>query len=149
MASLYVWGFDGGEESLRLSADRGIAFQLTNVLRDLREDSTKSRCYLPEDELARFHITPAQLADPATATSKNFLDLMHFQIDRARSYYEKSSPLESKINLDSRPTLIAMTAIYRGILEKIAANPAKVLTHRVRLSTLSKLLIGWRAMRHK
>jgi len=149
MASLYVWGFEGDEETLRLSADRGIAFQLTNVLRDLREDSSKGRCYLPEDELARFGLTPQQLANPATVASKNFLELMRFQIERARSYYEKSAPLESRINADSRPTLIAMTAIYRGILEKIAANPGKVLSHRVRLSTLSKLLIGWRAMRAK
>jgi phytoene synthase len=74
---------------------------------------------------------------------------MQFQIQRARSYYEKSAPLEARIQPDSRPTLVAMTAIYRGILEKIAANPASVLRKRVRLSTLSKLLIGWRAMRSR
>ena len=152
MASLYVWGFEGGQHTLELAAARGIAFQLTNVLRDLREDSTRDagpRCYLPTEELARFQIEPADLASPKLAASKNFLDLMQFQLDRARDYYEQSSTLESKITADSRPTLIAMTAIYRGILEKIALNPAKVLTHRIRLSTPSKLLIGWRAMRNK
>ena len=54
LASLYVWGFEGGEATLKLSVDRGIAFQLTNVLRDLREDAARGRCYLPREELERF-----------------------------------------------------------------------------------------------
>jgi phytoene synthase len=149
IASLYVWGFEGGDASLALSVDRGIAFQLTNVLRDLREDGARGRCYLPTEELERFGLTAEQLASPELATSPKFLDFMRFQIDRTRSYYEKSMPLKAKVAADSRPTLVAMTAIYRGILEKIAADPGQVLRGRVRLSTLSKLLIGWRAMRGK
>jgi phytoene synthase len=149
IASLYVWGFEGGEATLALSADRGIAFQLTNVLRDLREDAARGRCYLPLDELAQAGVTPGQLASGELSRSPKFWEFMGFQIERARSYYEKSSPLESKVAADSRATLLAMTAIYRGILEKIAADPGAVLRKRVRLSTLSKLMIGWRALRAK
>jgi phytoene synthase len=146
---LYVWGFEGGEATLALSADRGIAFQLTNVLRDLREDAARGRFYLPSDELAQAGITAEQLASGELSRSPKFWEFMGFQIERARSYYEKSSPLESKVAADARPTLVAMTAIYRGILEKIAADPGAVLRKRVRLSTLSKLMIGWRALRAK
>jgi phytoene synthase len=149
IASLYVWGFEGGEATLAVSADHGIAFQLTNVLRDLREDSARGRCYLPADELTRFGLTAEQLTSPELATSPKFWEFMGFQVERARSYYEKSMPLKLKVAADSRPTLVAMTGIYRGILEKIAVDPGQVLRKRVRLSTWSKLLIGWRAMRGK
>ena len=74
-------------------------------------------------------------------------DSWRFQIDRAASLYEISSPLEERVARDSRPTLRAMTDIYRGILTKIAADPRRVLSERVSLSVLSKLRIGWRADR--
>ena len=105
----------------------------------------ESRCYLPADDLARFHITPQQIAtDKALANRPEFLALMRYQIDRARDFYDRSAPLDSRIQPDARPTLDAMTAIYRGILEKIAAHPAQVLHRRIRLSPLAKLLIAWR-----
>ncbi|MCL2648159.1 MAG: squalene/phytoene synthase family protein [Phycisphaerales bacterium] len=161
IASLYVWGFDStgpsASETLQLAADRGIAFQLTNILRDLHEDAAKpngtgqGRCYLPEEDLAKFQIAPEQIGKGREggelAGNSNFLALMQFQIARARSYYDSSAPLAARISADSRPTLQAMTDIYRGILEKIAENPAKVLTTRVKLSTPQKLLIAWRALR--
>ncbi len=147
VASLYVWGFEGGEETVDLAVDRGIAFQLTNVLRDLREDAGRGRCYLPADELARFGLSEAAIA--RGESSAGFVAFMEFQIKRARGYYEKSAALEGRVRADSRATLGAMTAIYRGILEKIAEDPARVLTERVGLGKVKKLLIGWRAMRGK
>jgi len=147
VASLYVFGFDGGAETLKLGVDRGIAFQLTNILRDLREDAAppRLRCYLPADELARFGVTANALA--GGQAEPGFLELMKFQVRRAGEFYERSASLESHIQADARPTLSAMTAIYRGILEKIAAQPQAVLHGRVRLSKWAKLRIGWRAMR--
>jgi phytoene synthase len=147
LASLYVWGFEGGEETLKLSADRGVAFQLTNVLRDVREDAAppRGRCYLPQEELARFGVQEAELA--RGEMTENVLALLRFQVERAESFYARSAALEGKIRADSRPTLVAMTGIYHGILRKIAENPARVMTERVRLSTVSKVMIGWRAMR--
>ena len=147
VASLYVFGFKGGEETLNLGVDRGIAFQLTNILRDLREDAgpPRGRCYLPQDELASFGVT-AQSVARGEAGSR-FVDLMAFQVRRAQEYYERSAPLESRVQPDARPTLSAMTEIYHGILQRIAARPEAVLHGRVRLSAWAKLRIGWKAMR--
>jgi len=145
VASLYVWGFEGGEETLKLGVEKGVAFQLTNILRDLREDSARGRCYVPSDELARFGVTAEEIG--RGVVTPGFLRLMAFQVERAEGFYARSSALEQRVQLDSRPTLRAMTAIYHGLLLKIAENPARVMTGRVRLSKWAKLMIGWRAMR--
>src|SRR6185295_8295085 len=97
-ASLYVFGFENGfarEETLQLGVDRGIAFQLTNVLRDLREDAARGRCYIPQEELHQAGVSEKQLS--AGDPGGGFMDLMRRQIDRARAYYEKSTPLEERI----------------------------------------------------
>jgi len=145
LASIYVWGFTGGHATEALAIDRGIAFQLTNVLRDLAEDTGRGRCYLPADDLERFGVTTADLQ--SRTGGQPFLDLMNFQIARAREYYASSAALESFVPPDSRPTLIAMTQIYRSLLEKIARHPERVLHQRVRLGNFTKLGIAWHAMR--
>jgi phytoene synthase len=144
LASIYVWGFEGGEETEELAIQRGIAFQLTNILRDLKEDAARGRFYLPTSEVNG----AMNLADLRNGhLSPGFERAMRFQLDRAEDYYRKSAPLESRISPDSRPTLVAMTQIYHTLLEKIAARPARVLRHRVSLSLWAKLRIGWRALR--
>jgi phytoene synthase len=147
LASIYVWGFEGGAETEGLAVDRGVAFQLTNILRDLREDAARGRTYLPGEDLAVMNVTESDLRDGRGG--KPFRDLMRFQIDRAEHYYQKSRPLESRIESDSRPTLVAMTQIYHRLLKKVAVEPERVLRERVRLSLVSKLMIGWRAARSK
>jgi phytoene synthase len=144
LASIYVWGFEGGQETEQLAIDRGIAFQLTNILRDLREDATRGRFYLPRAEVnGAMNLADLREGRP----SPGFERAMRFQLDRAEDYYRKSAPLESRISPDSRPTLVAMTQIYHTLLKKIAADPRRVLRHRVSLSLWSKLRIGWRALR--
>jgi len=145
LASIYIWGFEGGAETEALAIDRGIAFQLTNILRDLREDAANDRIYLPTDELAQFGVTADDLR--SARGGKRFLDLMRFQIDRAESFYMRSATLEQRVSADSRPTLATMTEIYRRLLRKVAQEPERVLHERVSLSLLSKLRIGWRASR--
>src|SRR5581483_1316505 len=76
-----------------------------------------------------------------------FIRLVRNQIGRIESYYEKSAELESRLAPDSRPTMVAMTEIYRGLLVKIAQDPQRVLRERVSLSLIHKLRIGWRATR--
>jgi phytoene synthase len=147
LASIYVWGFEGGEATEAMSVDRGIAFQLTNVLRDVREDAARGRIYLPRAELAERGVSEEDLI--SGNGGNGFRELMNFQIHRAETYYERSAILESRISRDSRPTLTAMTAIYRGLLRKVARRPERVLSERVSLSLTSKLFIGWRAMRAK
>ena len=145
LASIYIWGFEGGIDTQNLAIDRGLAFQLTNILRDLKEDADRGRTYLPLEDLEAFHLTEADLRDPRGG--EGFSRLMRFQIDRAESYYRRSEPLEDRIQRDSRPTLTAMTQIYHGLLKKVAAEPERVLRERVSLSLVRKLMIGWRAAR--
>jgi phytoene synthase len=147
VGSIHVFGFDGGAETIELAVQRGVAFQLTNILRDLREDGGRGRIYLPRSELREAGVAEADLL--AGRSSEAFVRLMRQQIERARDFYDKSSPLESRIEAASRPTLAAMTEIYRGLLEKIAADPRRVLHQRVSLSPLSKLRIAWRAARSR
>jgi phytoene synthase len=145
LASIHVFGFVGGGATEQLALHRGTAFQLTNILRDLREDASRGRCYLPRAELEEFGVTDAQLR--SGATSEPFDRFMRFQVERARSFYDRSDELVHRVQRDSRPTLVAMTQIYRGLLEKIAGDPQRVLRQRVSLSPWSKLRIGWKAVR--
>lgn len=147
VASLYVFGFDGGEEMLKLGADRGIAFQLTNILRDVREDAARGRCYLPEEEMHDYGVSASALSQGLS--SPEFRHLMAFQVERARGFYERSQALERHVHADARPTLAAMTAIYRGVLEKIAQHPDAVLKGRVGLSAVAKVRIAWQALRNR
>jgi phytoene synthase len=147
LASIYIWGFEGGADTEELAVDRGVAFQLTNILRDLREDAARGRTYLPMEDLAVMNVTEDDLR--STRGGKAFRELMQFQIDRAEAYYTKSEPLEERIQRDSRPTLVAMTQIYHRLLKKVAVEPERVLRERVSLSLLSKLMIGWRAARSR
>jgi phytoene synthase len=147
LACVYIWGFEGGKSTEAMALDRGVAFQLTNVLRDLREDAQRGRTYLPKQELAALDLTAEDLVDGQNGKAEAFRRLMRRQIERAEMYYEKSAGLEERISSDSRPTLVAMTAIYRGLLRKVSRRPERVLVGRVSLSLPRKLLIGWRALR--
>jgi phytoene synthase len=147
LASIHIWGFEGGASTEALAVERGIAFQLTNILRDLREDAARGRTYLPLDELRAAGISPGELHEGTGGAG--FVELMHRQIARAQSYYDSSAALDGLIARDSRSTLVAMTQIYHGLLEKVKANPQRVLRQRVSLSPFSKLRIAWRAARSR
>ncbi len=145
IAAIYIWGFSD-PRAPQLAEQRGIAMQLTNILRDLREDAARGRCYLPADDCRLFDCndwTPAIAPPPS-----RFEDLVYFQANRAAEYYDLSSPLESMIDPDARPTLGIMTDIYHGILNRIIDSPHAVLRQRVSLSTLTKLKLvarhAWR-----
>jgi phytoene synthase len=145
LASIYVWGFEGGDDTERLAVDRGVAFQLTNIVRDIKEDMSRRRSYLPAEEVGRF----CSIDDVLSCRDHpdQLKGLLDFQVRRAEDYYQKSAGLEERITADSRPTLIAMTEIYHSILKKIAKKPLRVMNGRVSLSLWSKLRIGWRALR--
>lgn len=145
VASVHVWGYTGGADTIELAAHRGTAFQLTNILRDLREDAAAGRTYLPRQELADAGVTPEDLR--AGRVTTGFVALVGRQVARAEAFYERSAPLDPRVDADSRPTLVAMTDIYRGLLKKIARDPGRVLRERVSLSLPDKLWIAWRAKR--
>jgi 15-cis-phytoene synthase len=145
VASIHIWGFEGGAETEALAAERGIALQLTNILRDLREDAARGRIYLPLEDLAAAGVGEEDLLRGRGGEA--FCRLMRAQITRAESYYENSRGLEARVAADARPTLIAMTDIYHRLLRKVAEEPERVLSLRVSLSPWSKMWIGWRAAR--
>ena len=123
--------------------DLGIAFQLTNIIRDVGDDARRNRIYLPLDELAQFQVTEADILQ--RRDSDNFRRLMAFQIERAIQHYDQAfAALPAIDRKDQRPGLV-MAAIYRTLLDEIARDPGKVLTHRISLTPLRKLWLAWRA----
>jgi len=145
LASIRVWGYIGGKGTERMAIARGVAFQLTNILRDMREDAARGRIYVATEDLDAAGVAAHSIL--AGARPEAFTRLVRSQVARAESFYGLSDGLEERVAADSRPTLMAMTEIYRGLLRKIAQEPSRVLHERVSLSVVSKLRIGWRAMR--
>lgn len=139
-----IWGHDGAPATRQLAEWRGVAFQLTNILRDVREDALRGRVYLPQDA-APEAITPEGVCSGAAAGPMLASSLR--LIARAREYYERSAPLEGMLHPDGRACLRAMTAIYRGVFERIERDPRLVLSPtRVSLPRWRKLLVALRAV---
>ena len=141
LLSARIFGFTD-RQTLRYAHDLGIAFQLTNIVRDVGEDADRGRIYLPQDELARYHVTEAQIL--AHQTSPGFNELMLFQIKRAESYYLRAlSELPKADRRAQRPGLV-MAAVYRAILRRILRDGCDVpLTRRVTLGKFRKLWLAW------
>jgi phytoene synthase len=140
---IHIFGFDT-RSALPLAEKCGVAFQLTNILRDIREDAGNGRVYLPIEDLERFGVTEEDLR--AGNRSEAFLQLMRFEAARAREYYSESTPLLDLIHPRSRPSLWALVSIYSGLLDRIERTNYDVFTRRVRLSSLEKSWILVRAL---
>lgn len=139
LACIRVWG--ASDRRAELPAEYcGIAFQLTNVLRDLVEDHDRGRLYLPQEDLRQFGVSEAMLA--ARQATPEFMELMRFQIARARDYYERSVELSQYLPSSGRAILSVMRGVYGGLLERIAESPERVLDGRVTLSLPDK----WRCV---
>ena len=149
LTCIEVWGYEGGDTTRKLAEERGIALQLTNILRDLVEDAQRDRVYLPADELARFHFDSESfkryILTPDPAKDRDFDALMAMQIQRARDFYNRTASLESHLTKSCRPTCWAMMKIYESLLCKIERQPRVVLTRRVKLNKFQKLWIAARA----
>lgn len=124
-------------------ADRlGLAFQLTNIIRDVGEDARKNRVYLPVDELKEHGVTAADIVD--ARHTENFVRLMRFQAGRARRCYDEAlALLPSEDRQAQRPGLV-MAAIYRTLLDEIEDDGFRVLKQRTALTPVRKLWIAWR-----
>jgi len=132
---IHIFGFDT-RSALPLAEKCGIAFQLTNILRDIREDAERGRIYLPAEDLLRFSVSEQDLR--AGNRSDAFVRLMRFEAARARTYYDESLPLLDLVHPRSRPSLWALIAIYSRLLERIESTNYDVFSRRVRLSSLEK-----------
>ena len=125
--------------------DLGIAFQLTNIIRDVGEDALRGRIYLPQEDLARHGVTAASILQRAGGPA--FRALMADEVRRARAWYDRAlGTLPAEDRKAQRPGLI-MAAIYRALLDEIARDDYAVLDHRVALTPVRKLWIAWRTAR--
>jgi phytoene synthase len=143
LVCIRIFGYrDPTAESL---AERcGLAFQLTNIIRDVKEDAAMGRVYLPAEDLAKFGLSSAQLnsaSDSPQALATVFAPLLAMEADRARDYYQSGEDLIPYIDEDSQPALWVLVTIYRRLLEKIAANQYDVFNGKISLSTKEKLTI--------
>jgi phytoene synthase len=138
-----IWGYTD-PRARDMAINRGIAFQLTNILRDFGEDFDASRIYIPTEDFERHGLSAAEVRrwTQPDACQRFMME----QIDRCDGYYRKSAGLEDLITPSCRPTLWAMSSIYRGLLVKMRRNPARVVApSRLRLSSLHKGLIAFKA----
>lgn len=125
----------------------GLAFQLTNIIRDVKEDVAMGRVYFPQEDLAQCGLTAADLASPSTDLDvARIRPLLAMEADRARDCYRSGEDLIPMVNEDSQPALWVLITIYRRLLDKIAANQYDVFRERVRLTVREKLTILGKGM---
>jgi len=138
LVCIHIFGYrDPAAESL--AEQCGLAFQLTNIIRDVKEDAAMGRVYLPEDDLAMFGLSAADLLsapDPA-----RFRPLLAMEAGRARELYQAGDQLSSYISEDSQPALWVLVNIYRKLLEKIADRQFDVFGAKISLTVSEKLRI--------
>lgn len=143
LACIHIWGFKD-EKAKTYAESAGIAFQLTNILRDLAEDAARQRVYVPAEDLERFGYSAAQLARSEQGPA--FRELMEFEVARARQYYEAAAPLTALLEPHGRAVFLVMQRTYRGLLDAIQRRDYDVFSGRVRLSRWHKLALVVRAL---
>ncbi len=138
LVCIKVFGYrDPGAETL---AERcGLAFQLTNIIRDVKEDAAMDRIYLPEQDLSKFGLSAADLRDRVDVA--RITPLLAMEADRAREFYRSGEQLIPLVDEDSQPGLWVLVTIYRALLEKIAAKHYDVFHERVTLTFWEKFKI--------
>ena len=144
LACIRVYGYSDPRAET-LAEKGGVAFQLTNIIRDVKEDAQMGRLYLPEEDILRFGLTPedfiASGSAPATLDLARVAPLLEFEARRAREFYQAADELQPLLDHDSRPAFWVMATIYRRLLEKIAKQQYDVFKGRIRLSAPEKLAI--------
>ena len=143
LCCISIWGYHGDEAEQR-AIDCGLAFQLTNILRDLGEDARLGRVYLPTEDLQRFGYSTSDLRQQVQ--NAEFRRLMAFETERAWSYYRKAERLLDDLEPAGRPVLRAMLQIYGGLLQQMEDRRFDVFSRRIRLPVWKKIAIAGRAV---
>jgi phytoene synthase len=141
LLSAEIFGYTG-PATRDYARDLGVAFQLTNIIRDVGEDARRGRIYLPQDEMARFGVTDSDLFQGRSTPS--FTALMAQQVARARSWYARAlGALPTADRRAQRPGLI-MAAIYRRLLDEVEREGFRVLEQRIALTPFTKAWLAWK-----
>jgi phytoene synthase len=143
LACIHVWGFRDPRAAAHAEA-AGVAFQLTNILRDLGEDLDAGRVYLPEEDWRRFDCPPEEWRDGRGGGA--FRALMGFEVERARGFYRAAEPLADLLAPAGRAVFRVMTRTYRGLLDAIEARGYDVFAGRVRLTPWRKVRLMLEAL---
>jgi len=141
LLSAEIFGFQD-PRTREYATDLGLAFQLTNIIRDVGEDARRDRIYLPLDEIERHGVSVADIS--AARETDNFRRLIEFQIERALGYYRDAFAKLPAIDRRAQRAGIIMAAIYRALLDEIQRDGCRVLTRRTALTPIRKLWIAWR-----
>ncbi len=144
LLSVEIFGYNN-KQTLRYAHDLGMALQLTNILRDVREDARRQRVYIPADELQQFGVKPEDFLK--SETPDNIKKLFKFQADRARQFYQQALenlPGEDRFNQRSG---IIMKSVYESLLDEIELDGFRVLEHQIKLTPLRKIWLAWRTAR--
>lgn len=145
LCCIHIWGYTSENgRAEKLAEACGIALQLTNILRDVREDAAHGRVYLPADDLARFGVATADLS--ADSPTPALRELLAFEGRRAAEYYEEAKPLVRLVAPPGRPVLRAIVGIYRALLDAIERHDYNVLSRRVTLPPWKKAAITVRSL---
>jgi phytoene synthase len=141
LLSAEIFGYQD-RRTLDYAANLGLAFQLTNIIRDVGEDARRNRIYLPLDEIRRHGVSAEEIVHARETDA--FRQLMDFQVERALGYYREAFSLLPAVDRRAQRTGTIMAAIYRTLLEEIRRDGCRVLTHRTSLTPVRKLWIAWK-----
>jgi 15-cis-phytoene synthase len=146
LTCIHVFGFSD-PKAPDLAERLGLAFQLTNIIRDVGSDYAIGRVYLPQEDLDRFGVRAEELRGPVTPKIR---ELLEFEADRAWRMYEEGAPLVKKIKADSRATLWALVRTYSTLLARIEERDFDVFSSRISTSSAEKIqflltagMTGW------
>jgi phytoene synthase len=139
--SASIFGYSN-PSTMEYAESLGIAFQLTNIIRDVGEDARRDRIYLPADEMARFGVTAEDIL--ARRMTDDFRRLMAFQAERADAYYTQAFAQLAPADRRNQRAGLIMAAIYRTLLAEIRADRFEVLDRRIALTPMRKLWIAWK-----
>ena len=140
--SVSIFGSSDPDRAAALADDLGVAMQLTNILRDVREDGGRGRVYIPREDLDQF----ACLPDPRTASPDRLAALIRYEASRARQWFARGLALVPLLDQRSAACVSAMTGIYRRVLERLAREPHVVLERRVSLPAWEKAWVAARSL---
>jgi phytoene synthase len=143
LVCIRIFGYQDAKAEF-LAEDCGLAFQLTNIIRDIKEDASMGRIYIPAEDMARSNLTAANFALSAlqnVAQVQQLRPVLAYEADRARKFYESAKWLMELIDEDSRAALWVLVEIYSRLLQKITDRSYDVLTERVRLTLWEKLKV--------
>ena len=146
LCCIHIWGFHGSE-AVQRAIDCGTAFQLTNILRDVGEDATAGRVYLPAEDMQRFGVTVEDLI--AQRCDERFRALMTFEAERAKSFYALAEQLLPCLEPHGQPIMKAMLQLYGGLLREIERRKFDVFGKHVSLPRWRKLWIAADALIHQ